>query len=422
MTFQVRIVASALALVGSCTFTPAHAGAPLHESAGVLMVCRDTPNAALARAERIRGEAEVSAAAVSPNPALVASHQRALNGPTDAETIVGLSVPIRVSGRRSLLQDAARARREQAQADAHATLFESALAFREAYVTAMIDEAKLDVAERQQAVLLRLNATMTGLASRGEAAGYDILRQELLSKVHRRAVESLRAQAARSRALLSAWTGGEVALPKLSLDLLAGGHRTNDGEAPMASPRARSLALAARAATLDARAARRRWVPDLDLFAGYRATDLESDTGHGIALEITVPMTFFDHGQGEAARAEADAALAEARLNVLRREHRAELRSASAEIAILEPGVQDAEAAVRETLELRGRAEQLYAAGEASITELLQAFQSVEEAELGLIALREQIAHARLALMRARGSLLDPNLDQRCGAPSRGAR
>jgi outer membrane protein TolC len=57
---------------------------------------------------------------------------------------------------------------------------------------------------------------------------------------------------------------------------------------------------------------------------------------------------------------------------------------------------------------------QLYAAGEASITELLEAYRVAEEAQLAELALTEHVALTRLQLMRASGTMFDAELDRHC--------
>ena len=94
----------------------------LGEIAGAKQICEAGPAARLARAERLSGAAQVVAADVLPNPSLVAEHQRSLSGATEHETILGVSLPLSIGGRRSLLQDAARARQEQAAFAASNTL------------------------------------------------------------------------------------------------------------------------------------------------------------------------------------------------------------------------------------------------------------------------------------------------------------
>ena len=73
----------------------------------------------------------------------------------------------------------------------------------------------------------------------------------------------------------------------------------------------------------------------------------------------------------------------------------------------------------RDALALRNKATQLYAAGEASITELLEAYRVAEEAQLAELALAERLALTRLALMRAAGSMFDADLDRQCRGGAR---
>src|SRR5215204_6432306 len=103
----------AVVLVGTSTVMPALAAEPVTETAGARIVCEQGPVTRLARAQRLRGMAAEIEAGVLPNPSLVVEHQRTLSGASEQETIVGLSIPLRLGGRRSALLDAAVARREQ---------------------------------------------------------------------------------------------------------------------------------------------------------------------------------------------------------------------------------------------------------------------------------------------------------------------
>jgi cobalt-zinc-cadmium efflux system outer membrane protein len=403
---------------------PARAAEPLDELEATRSVCAAGPCAALARAQRLGGAAEVIAADVLPNPSLVAQHQQSLRGPTERESVVGLSVPLGIGGRRSLRKEAANEKQGQARANAEATLFESALAFREAYVKAATDQARVEVLAEQQMALEGLSATIQGLAKGGEAAGYDLLRQQALSRLHGSSLESARAQALAARALLEAWLESEVTLRPAEPAPSHGGGTVasfSEGAVP-GSARIRSLEAAARASETEARAARRRWVPDLDLFAGYRQLTSGPETGHGISLGLTVPLTFFDHGQGEAARAEAERDIASAMALKLRREQRAELKAARLRLKGLVAALAQAERASADASFVQSKARQLYAAGEATITELLDAFRGAEEARLARVEVTHQIASARLALMHAAGTMFDPALDRACRGAPRGAR
>lgn len=401
--------------VVGCSLISSSAGAQsLDEVAATRAVCTAGADSSLARAQRQRGDAAVLAAQVLPNPSLIVEHQQTLSGAADRETVLGLSVPLGIGGRRWLLQDAADARRKQASAEARATLFEAALAFREAYVVASVDQARAHVLSLQQAALDSLSEAVQKLAKGGEAASYDSLRQLTQARVHRQLLESAKAKALASRTLLEGWTGRDVTLPEQQLVALGSGRTSLFGPDPRETPAVQSLQAEARAGELEARAARRRAVPDLAVFAGYRAVAVGSETGHGVALSLEVPLTFFDHGQAEAAHADANVQMARSLSGRLRQQTKAKLKASRASLALLEARQSEAQATSRDALVVRDKAAQLYAAGEASITELLEAFRVAEDAQLANVALAEAIALTRLALMRAAGTMFDAALDRDC--------
>ncbi|WP_437979211.1 TolC family protein [Sorangium sp. So ce295] len=139
---------------------------PLDEVAATRRVCAEGLAAAAARAERLLGDAAVTAAGVLPNPSLSVQHQRTLSGPGESETVVGLSVPLGLGGRRFVLQDVARALRERALSEAHAARFDAALAFREAYAAAAAEDAQ---PAWMRATGRKLDATLDHAC--GDAAG-----------------------------------------------------------------------------------------------------------------------------------------------------------------------------------------------------------------------------------------------------------
>ena len=201
-----------LAMAVACTMASTAAAQALTESAGVAQTCKAGPDAALARAQRISGAAHVTAAGVLPNPSLVGEHQRTLSGASDNETIVGVSVPLSISGRRSLLQDAARVRDQQGAASATRTLFESALEFRRAYAAAILDQARVAALSEQQAALDAFSKIIEALAQGGEVAQHDLLRQRVQARLHQRAVEAATARARGSLSFLETWMGAKVVL------------------------------------------------------------------------------------------------------------------------------------------------------------------------------------------------------------------
>lgn len=383
----------------------ASSATPLDERAAVQRLCAEGPDAAVAAAQRLAGEADVRAASVRPNPSLVLEHQRALGGTTEHETVAGLSVPLGVGGRFGLLQDAAAERRRERDLGAEVSSFGAALTFREVYLAAALAQARAEILLSQQRVLDALGATIVGLERGGEAAAYDVLRQSAHARAHRRALASARAQAEGERARLEAWVGAPVTV---ALEAPA----RSSTEPRTETPRVARLEAEARAFALEARAAERRWVPDLELFAGYREATVAEDTGRGFSLGLTVPLTVFDHGQGEAARARADEALARAYAAEARRQQRTELAALRARLAALDSAAdQDA---LPEAERLQAQALQLYAAGEATLTELLEALSAAEAARLDAVSLHAERAAIHLAMMRAAGTFFDDTLDRAC--------
>jgi cobalt-zinc-cadmium efflux system outer membrane protein len=389
---------------------PAFAAEPLDERAATRRICSEGPDAGVARAQRLRGSAEVTAAGVLPNPALVAEHQRSLSGPRERETIVGLSVPLGLAGRRSLLRDAARERQSRAHSEAEDTVFESALAFREAYVQAAAANARVSLLSERQLLLDGFSEMIQGLARGGEVAGYDLLRQQAQARMHASAVETAKARSLSRQKQLEAWVGSPITFQAryAELDERSGAVR------PASSARVRAFEAAARASALEVRAADRKWVPDVEVFAGYRQVTTGPETGRGLALALTLPVTLFDHGQGDAARAAAERELALASAARLRREQQVEHQAVRVLLDGLVEALRSAQDASTRAVEVETKASALYAAGEATITELLEAFRVAEQAQLEKLALEEEIATARIRLMRALGSMFDAALDHAC--------
>jgi outer membrane protein TolC len=133
-------------------------------------------------------------------------------------------------------------------------------------------------------------------------------------------------------------------------------------------------------------------------------------------------LTFFEHGQGASARALAERALAEARAGRLEGELEVELAATVATLEPLEAAFEDAGLNLESAEQIKERARALYGAGEASITEVLDAYRTGENAALDRLAALEELLAARLAVMRAAGTQFDAELDASCGSRTEKAR
>ena len=136
--------------------------------------------------------------------------------------------------------------------------------------------------------------------------------------------------------------------------------------------------------------------------------------------DSTIPLTALDRGQGEAARASAAASVARAELAGDRARMVRLERATAARLDLLLATAAEVESAAREASEVARASRELYAAGETTLTELLATYEDHEEARLAWIDRLGAIATARVALMRARGALLDPALERACLAAGRG--
>jgi len=384
-----------------------------------LRICRSGPAVSTARAERALGAAEVRAIEPLQNPSLLLTHQQTLSGPTDRETVVGAELPFSISGRRGLLRSAARAKQRASDARARADLFEMALDFREAFAFAVVEHERSVVMAQHQQALEELARVLEQLTSRGEAAQYDVGRHRAEGRLHARALASTRVRAEAARRRLALWLDGPIDGP-LNIGALAPTRVVPQQVSQ--HPEIRVLHETSLAAGLESDAAGRRWVPDPQIFAGYRQVASEAGTGHGLSLGLEVPLTFFEHGQGAATRARAEQQLADARAVRLERQFSQELSAAAATLGPLEAALKQAELSVTDTEQLKQNARALYSAGEASITELLDAYRTGESAALDRLQALEELLAARLAVMRAAGKQFDPQLDASCGSqenPSR---
>jgi outer membrane protein TolC len=411
----------ALTIVFLAGTAAAQTPASIDERTAVRQFCASGIAAELRSAGDSRTTAAEALGSVYDNPRIRFEHQRVLAGPEDNETIVGLAVPIPVSGRRGLLRDAARERRRQANAEVSAVLLESALELRASFARAVLDAERASVSRAHQRALEQLRDETARVARAGEAAVYDERRQRAEANLHAQRQASLEARAEASLAQLETWlpSGVRPAPGPMSgrHDLVAAAR----GQAP-ASPAVIALEANARASRLEARSARRRAIPEPELFGGYRSTSTSgADTGHGFAVALELPLPLFDHGQLESAQAEASAASSLASASARRREDRALLNGALRRLGRLERALNDAETAAKDASAIESQAIALYRAGEAKISELLDALRSGEAARLARIDLAEELVSARLELMRAAGKQLDAELDRACNG-TRGPR
>ncbi|MHB1263546.1 MAG: TolC family protein [Gemmatimonadaceae bacterium] len=342
------------------------------------------------------------------------------DGQRNAQDIVSLDQPLAL-GLRGPRRDAARARREAAEARFVLAQLETDYEVTVAYARALAADRRARIAgEAERAFVEALRVSQQRLAA-GDVAGY----------AHRRLrLEAARAATARAEAVLTAraargilgsliWDGGTPIAPSalvLSDSLVA------VSEVPAVDPlmalaarsraELRAAAREAEAAAADARLAARERIPVPVVSAGFKTERITPQGASAQALGgfvagVSAPLPFFDRRAGatEAARAEARRQLATAeaqRRRVVREvvEAHDAYRTAQEQLALLGPAVgADASAAV-------AAADVAYAEGEITLAEWLDVMRSYHEARASYAALQAEVLIRRAALERAVGAPL----------------
>lgn len=378
------------------------------------------PGAAVARARIHQGDAAVASSEVLPNPDVQFQQNQSVTGPLDRETIIGLNIPLGLGGAYFVRKDAAAAERQAIALGAGASSFDVAVEVRERFARASIAQARMAVYFEQQEAIRSLVVALSKLEAGGEAAEYDILRLDAQRAAIDLKLKPSRAAVDAERAWLEVIVGMPVTIDGGSAKRLdaAVSRARSDKRGP--HPTTVALKKRAEAARLYASAAERRWVPDVDVFLGYRLVGGGTAlTGHGFSIGLIVPLTFFDYGQGEARRARARAEVSEAHASLAKRRFAADAEAANKRMDTLKPQDSGAHAV---TLASRwvDSSRKLYLAGEGSLLDVLEALQARTQAKLAELDLDAARLDTHVAWMRSTGRLIDARLEKACGIARKG--
>ena len=387
-------------------FTLAEARGRAREASPALAATREAMSAASARARQ---------AGAFSNPTL--SYQReqtSASGATASQSIVSVDQPIELGGLRDARIDAARLRREIAEArlrDAEAQLD---LEVTRAYAMAVAADRRAELAQQAANAFTRARTVSETRLAQGDVSGY----------AHRRiGLESARYAGLLAEALLERRTSHLLlaSLIGISVDSLNRRDLSLDGVIEAASPgraidslrqlggrhraELRVAALEAEAAAADARLIRRERIPVPVLSAGLkneRLTGAERLTGFVAGISLPVPAWDRRHAAVEAANADARRRTGE--LEVVRQriarevEEAAEsFRAVEAQVRVLRP-LLGAELGSALTA-----AHVAYSEGEITLVEWLDAVRAYQEAEATYAVLRAESLIRWAALERAAG-------------------
>jgi cobalt-zinc-cadmium efflux system outer membrane protein len=382
---------------------PASAGAQtssLTEAQALAQLTPEHPRVRAISAPIDVARADVLAARRWPNPRATYNRE-SVAGVTEHIATVGQVFPI--TGRRPLEVSAATASVEAASSRAGDQLrrlrTDLRLAFAE-LVAAQDRERELTATRGR---LQELAGVLGKREAAGDAAGFDRLRAE--REVLEADVE--RAGAAADRARAQATLNGFFASADSPAITAVAGNAARTVLPPVDALVARAedtrgeinaLRREIDAATFAERAAGRRAIPEPEVVAGTKSSNVGSgDVGGVVAVHVAIPL--FDRGRPEQALARARRSQAEVQLDALRAVVRSQI-SVWRSVVIERRAAADRyrAAALTTAMELERIAQVSYDAGERGILELLDAYRSSASARVRQGALDLAVRQAELEL------------------------
>lgn len=382
-----------------CVALPAHSqDAGWTEQDAVLAATAAVRTDALTLAGIEAARAAVDARAARPVPRASLDHEQVLAPePLRAfETTFGVEQSFDLSPWRDRLRDAVPYAADALRAEQRAVRAEVADAARRAYWAVRYHEERCATLEVRSAQLGRAVEAVRARAASGDVAELELLRMDAELGLANSVLGRERAGLEAARAELRALVGGE-ALPRLAGSLAP--PRTPFDIVATAPELARLDALRQLAET-EASAIDSSWLRDWQVSAGYRWLRSDATTGHGLVVGLAIPLAFRDPMQvaHEAARAESLRIGAERDLVAARLQQRADVAHGRLQVHLEALDAMPTGGGGR----LAEVAELAYAAGEATLSELLDALAHQTELELARIDLEwaarlETIELARLA-------------------------
>lgn len=347
-----------------------------------------------------------------PNPVLSYTREQTFEDPAGAsEDVVALSQTFDLSGRRGLRSDAARLRARSSSSRMTSWTWDLEAEVRHRFYAVLLGQGRVGAARDLTRRLSDLSQVMARREGAGDVSSYDRKRVE---REHATAKSVLYAEETtlyETWAMLAALIGSNGS-DGADAQVVVGEMLPTSEPEPVDSlldslkdtPPIRTLEQEANALDLEARAARRGWVPDLTIIGGYKTAAPGTGRFHGYVVGASIPLPFVDRDQGKAQSSEARALSVRGRLTLERTRVAGEVRGLWRRTSRLTAAAQRyrAEAVVR-ALDLVEIAEAAYAGGELGVLELLDAHRGLYEARSRTLDLQWKAREARIELDRLTG-------------------
>jgi len=368
------VAAALVALPGFAT-----AQTVLSEAEALARLSNDSPRVRAIRSAVDVARAEVLAAGRWPNPRFTFNRE-SVAGVTENMFLV--TQPLPVSGRRGFDVDAASALVSASQLRADEEIRQVRAALRTAYADLVSSQVRESEISASRDRVRELAEILGRREAAGESAGYDRLRAEREVMDLEADLAAARADRARAQAALAGFFADRIDATSLIASF------PSPSRAPLPTvdeilaraesdlPALAALKQEAASAVFATRAADRRPIPEPELVAGTKSSNLSGgDVGTVLSVHVTVPL--FDRAKPEHALAEARRAQAEAQIASLQASLRARLVSIRA-IVLERRQAADSYRVLTTTnaSQLERIARVSYDAGEHGILELLDAYRS----------------------------------------------
>ena len=380
---------------------PAAGQTVLSEEEAIARLSLDSPRARAIRAAADVARADALTVGRWPNPRLAFDRESVAGV---RETLTTVLQPLPITGRRELERDAALALADATGLRADDEVRRARADLRHAFAELAATQVRERELTRSRNRLVELARILELREAAGDAAGFDRLRAE--REVIDVDADQMIAASDRARAqarLASFFAGSTDPATLVAAEAVPGARDLPGADALVARAEQQRGQLQAfqkdaDAASLSMRAADRRWIPEPEVRAGTKWSNVGGgDIGSVFGVQAVLPL--FDHGQPEHALAEARARQAQARLEAFRAVLRADIvvaRSAAVERRRAAEAYRAA--ASKNAGEVERIAQVSYDAGERGILDLLDAFRMSASARLRQSALDAAARDAEIEL------------------------
>jgi outer membrane protein, heavy metal efflux system len=391
-------------LVSAFAFISAEAQ-EITEREAIQKFLASTPLSRVARAQSNVTRAEWRSATLVSNPIFTASVEDS-GGTRDQFLLVQQSLPI--TGRLGLLKQAGESAISATDARAKRRLDIVTADFRKLFLALGNAQQRETVLQQNVSRLTELVRILREREKAGEASGFDLIRAERELVDAQADTKLAHVQVEQSRSQLASYVP-DLAAAAITAPIELGTMPTvTEAVTHALQQRADHRALRSELAQAEAqrRAAERLRVPEPTFTGGLKRTRFAGISDNGFVAGINIPLPFFNRGQADAARFNAEKDRVTAEQALLERQIEADVRASHAAANAGTELVNSYQPS--STTDLLRAADSAYQEGERGILELLDAYRLVRDADLKRLEILTTAKEAHIDLELAMGAEVQP--------------